>query len=216
MEKQEIIDRYVRGRMTPDERQAFELEMRKDEVLMREVARTENAVRMLRTARAQEGASDTLGKLYRERKFRPRGRRIYLLAFSSGIAACLALLYLAFWPVSLPVIEDDLMVVRRDAPAEGQPEASVYQELLSGYHDFNGENYLGAIRHFESVLESDDLRAYFREAAQWHLALAYLKSDQREKAAAVMQDLSWLDRYEYPISFGDRLKLRFRVLTGSY
>ncbi|NNF02555.1 MAG: tetratricopeptide repeat protein [Bacteroidia bacterium] len=60
--------------------------------------------------------------------------------------------------------------------------------LLSG----NSEN---AIRYFEKVVESDDIR--FKEVSEWYLGLSYLKSGNDSKACKLFKTISTDPQHSY-------------------
>ncbi len=215
MGRQQQIDRYVRGHMDSGEREAFEQELATDQALMQKVQATREALLLLRTAAVQRVALAELEKHYKGVPYdipvTPlRPERTRRLAFWSAAASCIALLlYFSLAPVHLTPIEDDLLLIRGTETTAGT--SSIYALLLEGQEALQNKNYLGAAQRFESVLRADDLRDYYRQAAQWHLVLAYRHSGQPRKARIVMRELSDQDHQEYPIDFIERWKLYVQV-----
>ncbi len=119
--------------------------------------------------------------------------------------------YFSFAPVKLPGAENDFNATRSPGNTVPDKQRIAFQRFFDGQaHLAEGLNLL-AVQDSEQVLRATDIRPYFREAAQWHLAVAYLKSGQPRRAAHVLNALTDCIDCEYPVSTLDRWKLRWQI-----
>jgi anti-sigma factor RsiW len=210
----EEIEKYLNGQMTGEEKRRYDRLLAQDAGWRREV----DAARRLRAAigaySVEQRMLDTLQRLQREeapgRPARSRRLRWY---FTGLAAACLAgLLYFTFVPVSLPEAGYDITVIRSAEPASLPTEQRLaFEQFFVGQAHMAEGQYVQAAGNFEHVLQTPDLRPYFREAAQWHLAVSYLRSGQPRKAGRLYRLLDNCDTCEYRVNWLTHAKMRWQL-----
>lgn len=206
------IERYLADQLSATEKNQFEDKLHHDPSFAMKVESTRQLMRMIQTANAEKRAQDTLRKLYQQRPVIARQLPVYYRWALGAIAACLAgLLYLAFSTVQLPIVEDDLLVVKNPSNLDKRTEATAYSRLLAGQQALKNENYLQAASHMEAVLKSNDMRSYYQEAAGWSLTVAYLYSNQPHRAETTYQQLRQIDNREYHVSWVERWKIYVQI-----
>lgn len=211
-DKIEWIERFVLGQMSPSERQYLENEMIRDPILKAEVEYEQEIHQMLQEALLEQQVRQTVQRLQkRERVF----SKIYSVGFSIslGIAASLALLlYFSFSPIRFSILENDFTIVRGvDTTAMSNQRKIVFEQFFEGQAHLAEGQYLLAVRNFETVLQSNDLRPYFKEAAQWHLVVAYLKSGDIHRADQLFQTFSNCSDCEYDVGIFNRIKIQLQI-----
>lgn len=212
VERWEEIEKYLDGTLSERERHQFEHMMKTQADLEKEVA----VVKRLRTSitayTTEQRMLDTLAQLQRQdqSEARPARRRWY----AGGLAAaCLAgLLYFSFVPVSLPDAGYDIQVIRSADDATLSPvQRRTFEQFFAGQARMAEGQYVQAVDHFGQVLQQPDLRPYFREAAQWHLAVAYLRSNQPRQANKLYTALERCDACEYRVNWLNRSKMKWQI-----
>ncbi len=216
MESWEAFERYRTGKMTGPEKDAFEQEMRQNPERRRELENNRKTQQVMEHYFIEQRMRETLQQLQqreeetRQRRWASRYRRLGI--YGGSLAAACLLLYLTFAPVSLPDAGYDVTVTRSADSAQ----LSLAQRRAFG-HFFEGQahmaegQYVRAVYNFEQVLQSEDLRPYFREAAQWHLAVSYLRSGQPYKAGKLYASLNDCEACEYRVNWLNRLKMRWQI-----
>ncbi|GAB3926028.1 anti-sigma factor family protein [Larkinella terrae] len=214
MNEMDQIEAYLAGRLAPAERQQVEEKIQSDSGFSKKVESMRQVTQLLRRADIQQRTQVTLQNLYRQRRQRSRRLTYWYGSGLTTLAACLAFaFYLAFTDVHLPVIEDDLLIVRGREMEERAltSEQSAYGSLLAGQQALKQGNYLKATNYLEKTLRFTDLRPYYREAAQWYLVLAYLYSDQPRRAEGYYQQLQTTDQPQYVVNSIDRWKVYVQI-----
>ncbi len=215
VERWEEIERYLDGTLSERERHQFEHMMKTQADLEKEVA----VVKRLRTSitayTTEQRMLDTLAQLQRREQpeARPaRGRRRQWYAVGLA-AACLAgLLYFSFVPVSLPGAGYDIEVIRSaDDAALSPAQRRTFEQFFAGQARMAEGQYVQAVDHFRQVLQQSDLRPYFREAAEWHLAVAYLRSNQPRQAGKLYAALERCNACEYRVDWLNRSKMKWQI-----
>ena len=212
LEEQEWIERYVLGKMAPDERLYFENEAHNDPKLRQEMKEFEHTQQLIEEALLEESALSTLRRLQASET--KKGRIIPFFRYFS-VAAAVAALFVAYLSISMPDFpdsENDFTVVRSTNATSMPPEQKkVFDEFFEGQAHIVEGQYVMAVRNFERVLESDDLRPYFREAAQWHLIVAYLKSGDLSRAQQLYKRFDNCVDCEYQVSPVNRWKIWWQI-----
>lgn len=213
LEEWEWIERYWTGQLSAPEHTFFEQAMQEDDRLAQEANALRFGIRAVDEARIEANARQTLNRL---RQTERRRRQILIrwgTVAGSLTAACVAfVLYLAYAPIALPSRESDPGVLRDfrgQYRADSTDQLSLRQKQTFDLF-FEGQAYLTegqpqmAAQRFERVLTVSAIRPYFREAAQWHLIICYLKTAQPDKAEQLYSqlgqtedyDIGWLERWK--------------------
>lgn len=210
----EWIEKYWSGKMSPEEKNFFEKEMERDHDFAREAESLRDGVRLLEEARFEENARRTLARLSDETRNRRKNTRVLTLSFGLSAAACVAFaLFLSYAPLQLPAQENDLSILR-DFRNKFKTDSTNNLTLIKKQAFdlfFEGQSYLAegqsqlAQQRFEKVLTYNDLRPYFKEAAQWHLVLCYIKNNELEKADATYSQLG--NSREYKVDTIEKWKV---------
>ncbi len=214
VERWEEIEKYLDGTLSERDQHQFEQMMKQQADLNREV----EVARRLRTAitaySTEQRMLNTLNRLQGREARAGRAPRRLRGWYATGLAAaCLAgLLYFSFVPVSLPDAGYDITVIRNaDAPALTPAQRRTFEQFFAGQARMAEGQYVQAAGHFRQVLQNQDLRPYFREAAQWHLAVAYLRSNQPRRAQTLYASLAQCDACEYRVDWLNRTKLKWQI-----
>lgn len=211
-EQLEWIERYVLGKMSPDEVDYFESEAKKDPQLQKDMEDFQQTNQLIEEAFLEEGAISALKKLQSGDK--QEEKSIPLFRYLS-IAAAVSILFIAYLSISLPDFpdsENDFTVVRSTNSTSMLPgQRAVFDQFFEGQAHIVEGQYVLAVRNFEKVLESDDLRPYFKEAAQWHLIVAYLKSGDLSRAQQLYKQFDNCMDCEYHVSTVTRWKIWWQI-----
>jgi hypothetical protein len=143
-------------------------------------------------------------------------KQIWLNPFrvvATTIAALIIIvLYLTFSPIVLSDSESDLTVTRGVETIQiDSLQKKSFDYFFDGQSKMMEGQYFEASKKFELVLENTQLRPYFREATQWHLLIAYMKSKQVEKASNYYSQLKNCELCEYEISTFNRWKIWWQI-----
>ncbi|QHW00483.1 tetratricopeptide repeat protein [Spirosoma endbachense] len=214
-QEHEWIERYLSGQMTSDERAEVEAERQTDPDFDNEVILLKRTHELMKEAFLEQRAVATLKQL--QQQSRQRTQRIRLVRRSlSGVvsAGFMLILYLSVVPVVFPDSENDINVTRSladDSSTVAVVQKRAFNQFFEGQAHLTEGQYALAVKNFEQVLRSSDIRPYFREAAQWHLAVAYLKSGEPDKAERVYAQFTQCIDCEYPIKTVDRWKIWWQI-----
>lgn len=208
----EWIDRYLSNEMSDPEQKHFEAAILEDYVLASQLDE-------------QISARNLLTKIFREehlraeiRGFQLQERKQTLLrkVWRYTAAACVLIVTGSFFLLtSLPVFpdsENDFTVIRGTDESIMRPDRKiVFDRFFAGQAHIAEGQYGLAVKNFEMVLEENDLRPYFREAAEWHLVVAYLKSGELSQAAELYDRFSNCSDCEYEVSRVNRWKIWLQI-----
>ena len=212
LHEQEQIEQYLLNRLPQLEKEQIETKLRQDSSFAMKVESTRQLMRLIQTANAEKRVQDTLRHLYRQKPALVPPLSVAYRWAAGAVAACLAVfVYLTYSTVQLPIIEDDLLVVKNSANANKPGEETVYNRLLAGQEAIKRKNYIVAENNLEAVLKTNDMRPYYREAAQWSLTVAYLYSDQPRKAEGMYQQLREIDNPEYEVGWVEQFKTYVQI-----
>lgn len=212
-EEHEWIERYLSGDMAPEERVHFENEMQTDATLKNDVEKHKQAQDLIQEAFLAQRAVATLKKLQaQDRQIIRIG--VYARRFATMLAAaCVAfLVYLSVGTIRFPDSETDFTLIRGvETDTVQTRQKYVFEQFFEGQSHITEGQYALAVKNFRQVLQSSDLRPYFKEAAQWHLALAYLKSGEADKAERIYNQFTDCDDCEYPVSTLNRWQIWWQI-----
>jgi hypothetical protein len=223
LEEWEWIEKYWSGKFSREEKLFFEKEMEENEDFAREAESLRLGIQLLEEARFEKNARQVLERLRDEGRTRRKIARTLTLTGSFAAAACIAfILFLAYSPLSLPVQENDLSILRdyrTKFKADSTNDLSLAKKQAFDLF-FEGQSYLAegqsqlAQQRFEKVLAYSDLRPYFKEAAQWHLVICYIKNSEPEKANQTYQVLR--DSREYSVPAIERWKIWWHLKRSQW
>lgn len=206
-----LIERHLQGKLSLAEEEVFNKKLAADDDFREDVHKTKQLYKDLEDLRAQKMMLKALDKVNAEEHSTIVGIPIKIIkqSISLGLAACLIMsMFLINSPVNLPDTENDINVLREiDTTAFTPENRIVYKTFFDGQAHFVSGEYLLASMDFEKVLTINDLREYFKEAAQWHLVLSYYKSNQPNKAEKLYKSLSDCDDCEYQVAWLDKWKI---------
>jgi tetratricopeptide (TPR) repeat protein len=208
----EWIDQYLSNEMSHQEQKLFEAAILEDYALASQLDE-------------QISARNLLTKIFREehlraeiRGFQLQERKQTLLRkiWKYSAAACVLIVTGSFFLLStLPVFpdsENDFTVIRGADESVMRPDRKiVFDRFFAGQAHIAEGQYALAVKNFEMVLEEDDLRPYFREAAEWHLVVAYLKSGGLSQASELYDRFSNCSDCEYDVSRINRWKIWLQI-----
>ncbi len=210
------IESYLHGHLPAEERAVVEAEMEADPALQNEVLLLKRTHELMQEAFLEQRAIATVKRLQATNRPRSKGiRRIRLVSRSlAGIAVIglVLIAYLSLVPVSFPDSENDINVTRSLADdSSAVMQQRVFGEFFEGQTHLTEGQYALAVKNFEQVVRNPDIRPYFREAAQWHLTVAYLKSGQPAKAQRMYDQFKHCIDCEYAIGSVDRWKIWWQI-----
>ena len=215
LEEYEWIERYLTDQMPADEQTELETEMQTDPIFKQEVELLQRTHELMEEAFLEQRAVDTVKLL--QRQSRQKMQRIRLVRRSlMGVVSLgfLLILYLSVSPVVFPNSENDINVTRNlagDSSTAATTPNRVFNQFFDGQARLSEGQYALAVKNFRQVLTASDIRPYFREAAQWHLAFAYLKSGEPDKAERMYNQFRECIDCEYPIETVDRWKIWWQI-----
>ncbi len=215
----ETIEMYFNGGLSKADMEAFEYALENDTNFAKEVAEYQKITKMLKDVSIEKSILATLEKLEEEEPViihsKPKTTFInFRSVMTSLVAACLAfVLYSSFSAIQLPGSENDLTIVRDvDESVLSPTEKRVFDNFYAGQSYLTDGRFTKAAQSFQIVLKSNNLRPYFKQATQWHLVLAYLKSGQIKEADRLYDELSSCDDCVYPIGKVNKAKLWWQIL----
>lgn len=213
----ETIERYFNGSLSADEMAQFENALNNDNVFSKEVSDYQKLTNMIKEITIEQNILATINKLEQEELIIPLRNKNPLVNFfpylSGLIAACLIFVfYASLSVVQLPGSENDLTIVRDvDVSILSPVEKKVFDNFYAGQSYLTEGQFQKAVQSFQVVLKNNNLRPYFKEATQWHLVLAYLRSGQIQEANHLYNELSSCKDCVYPIGKIDKAKLWWQI-----
>lgn len=215
-EEFERIEDYLAGRLTRKQVLVFEKQLADDPEFKKEVEEIRLAQDKLQQVFAEEEILKTIRSFQKNERIKQSGlRRFTIIRYAGTFAAAASLLfalYVSFSTIEFPDTENDFNITRGVDTTNFTPEQrTAFSSFFDGQAHLVEGLYLLAVSDFESSLKVGNVRPYFREAAQWHLSVAYMKSGQAEKAEAIYNTFSECVSCEYPVSQINRWKLWWQI-----
>ncbi|CCH52538.1 hypothetical protein BN8_01547 [Fibrisoma limi BUZ 3] len=212
------VERYLNGQMTADERAVVEAERQADPAFDTDVNLLKRTHDLMKEAFLEQQAIDTIRQLQVRDRRRTQQLRVITRSLGSVVAlAAMLVLYMSFSPITVPDSENDLSVTRSLADdTTATVQKRVFGQFFDGQAHLTEGQYALAVKNFEQVLTATDIRPYFREAAQWHLAVAYLKSGQPDKAERLYNQFTSCVDCEYSVNAIDRWKVWWRIKLAQW
>lgn len=211
-EEQEFdeIERFLTNRLEPLERIKFEERMNSDKTLKNNVEAYGKAIIEIKDQHFENSLRLHLESLIKIKPSKIKRNWVKYL-FPIPVAAAIFILYLFNSPIYLPNTENDFSVTRGINTNELDLEDRfAFETFFDGQAHFVEGKYLLAIEDFKKALNTQN-RPYFKEATKWHLALAYLKSEQPYEAEKVFNEFRKCSNCQYPVSFITKLKFWLRI-----
>lgn len=213
IEEQEWIENFIDKKLSVPESQLFEEELLRDKDFAKEVEK----MKALRKTLQDYFVEETMKNKIHELNYRGVNKKqVWLNPFrvvATTIAALIIIvLYLTFSPIVLSDSESDLTVTRGVETIQiDSLQKKSFDYFFDGQSKMVEGQYFEASKKFELVLVNTQLRPYFREATQWHLLIAYMKSKQVEKASNYYSQLKNCELCEYEISTFNRWKIWWQI-----
>lgn len=211
-EEQEWIERYLNGNMSSEEIVFFENELQKDPDLILHMENLKNINQLMQEAFLQEQALTIIRQLQSDDRISKKSITVFRIMGMVAAASISFLAYLIFSMPQFPDSENDFTVVRSTntttmAPAQRQ----IFDQFFEGQAHIVEGQYVLAVHNFENVLQYNDLRPYFREAAEWHLIVAYLKSGDLSRATNLYNRFDNCLDCEYHVGSLNRWKIWWQI-----
>ncbi len=208
----EWIDRYISDEMERQERTHFEAALLEDYDLAAQLEEQVYARNLLQQVFQEEKLRGQIKAFQKQEK----REVLFKAVLKYTAAACLMIMTtLSFLLTSMPVFpdsENDFTVIRGEDESIMRPDRKVvFDRFFAGQAHIAEGRYAAAVRDFEQVLEEKDLRSYFREAAEWHLIVAYLKSGSLSKANELYKQFNMCTDCEYEVSKLNRWKIWLQI-----
>lgn len=216
----EEIEAYILNKLDGNHRKSIELKIQNDPQYAATVESIRQTITLVSDAFLEQNAIDTIKTLQQADRAKmlmvyTTKRNIPLKAFVPFAAAAAMMLlvsYFMFSSIDFPDTENDFYVTRGIDTTKFNPEQRMaFSQFFDGQAHLAEGQYLLAVKDFESSINVKNIRPYFREATQWHLALAYTKSGQALKAEKIFAQLNNCSDCEYPVSTLNRWKLWLRI-----
>lgn len=219
VERWEQLENYLAGRLEDEEDRQLQDQMKTDPKLASELESVRRAQTILKEAFIEQQMRTTLRQIRLEQTAPPRliRHRIWWQRAPVWAAtACLFIIsYLTLAPVSLPSAGYDVMALRHVDTTQLPPQQRVaFENFFEGQARMVEGDYVQAAHHFENVLTVDDIRPYFREAAEWHLAVSYLQSRQINRASQLYRRLQQCPKCVYEVGWLNRRKMEWKLFIN--
>ncbi len=214
-EEFEWIEDYLLGKLNLKDSIFFEEELKDDIELTKKVDQIRKALNLVKESVIQQEVLKTIKLLQYRNKHSSTSAYIKIRKYvtSTSIAALVVfMLYFSFGSIHLPDTENDFNVTRGVDSSKFTPEQrKAFSSFFDGQAHLVEGNYLLAVNDFQKSLELKNIRPYFKEAAEWHLALAYIKSNQPYKAEVIYEKFANCTDCEYPVDTLNRWKIKWRI-----
>lgn len=212
----ELIEAYLMNKLSEKERIDFETKMKNDVTFNEQVQAQQKLFLGLKDALFEEKIRETLKKLVEEEELVEKKKQIQFrwpkIALLAAAASIIIISYFSFSPVQLPDSDLDFYVTRdTDTLALSKEQKVAFEQFFEAQAHMAEGRFLLSCKNLENVLAVKDLRAYFRESAQWHLAISYLKSGQTRKAEQLYQEIENCVECEYKVTTMNRLKIWWQI-----
>ena len=219
MERWEQLEDYLMGRMEESQSRQLEERMKTDKQLTDDLNSVRRAQSMLNDAFVEQQMRDTLQQFRAKQYTQPAvwyNRLSWNRVAVWTAAACLLLLgYLSLSPIALPDAGYDIRALRGIDTTQLPPhQRAAFANFFEGQVRMVEGDYVLAAHHFKNVLLVDDLRPYFREAAEWHLAVSYLRSRQINRASQLYNRLKNCEQCTYKVGWLERRKMEWQLLIA--
>lgn len=215
IEEQEWIDKYLDDKLSPPERFEFENELKNDKLFKDSFDKMKALRNTINDYFIEQAMRDQI-QLIKDRKISKRKifKLLPLRISITGFAALIIFaLYLIFSPIVLPDSDNDFTITRGLKTTKNDKiKKTSFDYFFEAQSKFYEGQYLLSSQIFEKVLKDEELRPYFKEATEWHLLLAYIKSNQNYKARELYKNLSnCIVPCNYELSTLNRWKIWWQI-----
>jgi hypothetical protein len=219
VERQDLIDRFLKNRLSKSESREFEAELNDNTNFKKEVEQMKTIQQSLNNFFVEQTMRQTIEKLNDtyENKFEINRKPFYWIG-SSIAASILFICYLAFSPIVLTDSENDITIMRgiKSNNVTDSLQQITFQNFFDGQSKMYEGQYAVAADKFNKVLENKRIRPYFIESTKWHLLAAYIKSNQKEKCLKLYEELSNCQNCEYKVSLLNRWRFWWQIQLLSF
>lgn len=209
----EWIENFFLDKLSQEEKKIFQEKVESDKdfkIKVEEFKKTYSYLNDMHLEKIIKNKIVTLQKRDRKKFFYIK--RLKMAFTSISVAASIFFVYLSTSEISFPNAENDFNITRGlDTSSYTIEQKYAFSTFFDGQAHLTDGLYLIAVNDFEKSLKVSTVRPYFREAAQWHLAVAYLKSGQPIKAEKIYNQLNNCSDCEYPISNLNKWKLWLKI-----
>ncbi|MGV3560267.1 hypothetical protein [Larkinella arboricola] len=215
IERWEQLECYLAGRMNNDQSQLVQELIKTDRLWADEFEAVRFAQRILHEAFIEQRMRYTLQKIMQEKRQPAPQYPVWRWARIGIVISILLVCYLSVAPIALPDAGYNVMTLRNvDTTTLSPQQQKAFANFFEGQARMVEGDYVQAALHFENVLTVEDLRPYFREAAEWHLVVSYLRSTQIDRAQRLYQRLQECDPCVYDVGWLNHLKLKWQLLLA--
>jgi tetratricopeptide (TPR) repeat protein len=213
-EEFELIEAYLMGNLNQETLTLFEDRLKNETEFTEKVEKVKKSYDLVMQAALETSIVNTISELQRNRRKNTKNYPVILkkLIAWSAAASIVFISYLSLTSIDFPDTEYDFNVMRGvDSTQMNDEQRVAFNSFFEGQAHLVEGRYVLATKDFEKSLGVDSIRPYFKEAAEWHLALAYVKSNQPAKAQKIYERLSDCIDCEYPVSRIDKWKLWWQI-----
>lgn len=214
----ELIDRYLAGKCSPEEQEQVEARLEKDQDFAEKIV-------------LAQAVNDTIDRAAYERRIRGviasvrktdeerAGRRRWILGSGGALVAAgiSFIIFLAYAPLHLNIQSQEIRAARTlershgvDSTGPGSAEKKKVFRLFFEAQSYLAEgNLQPAILNLEELMHTEGLRPYFREAVYWHLIVANMQNGNTDRAEKLYKEAG--QPREYTIGTIDRWKVWWQL-----
>ena len=188
---EEMIDRYLNGSMTEEERKAFDSRLEKDSELNKEVEIQRSIIKAIRREQLEKIIQKEEGKIIKQRNTRK------LVIYIGSLAVAASVLGI-FYVGNLNNCENIAnryyaSFVYSPIPSRGGENLPLTRSdsiFFNALLQLENGNKKAAIKQLENLNNStSEMIAANSPAVKWYLSLAYLKNGEKRKARILLKEI---------------------------
>ena len=174
-----VIDEYLGGNMTPDERLAFELKISKDASLRQQVDEMRQVIEGIRSAAFRSA----VGNYHKQYKATRQSKVRYL--YISAIAASITLICVfSYFALNSPAHSDIASAYFTPYPSPANVRSGVSGLYASAYQHYEREEYAQAAKEFAPVVKDENA-----EQEKFYYAMCLLAISKPRESISLMESL---------------------------
>ena len=222
IERWELFEDLLTGRLTDEQRRQVLEKMETDQKVADEIKLVRRAHQLLNEAFIEQQMRDVLRQIRAVNSPTPVFRVFPIRNWNrilAGVAAVTFMVfsYLTYSPIRLPDADNNVMVLRTmDTTLLTGEQRIAFENFFEGQARIVEGDYVRAAHHFETVLNVEDLRPYFKEATEWHLEVSYLRSRQINRANQMYERVQRCKDCTYEVSWLNRLKMSWQLFIAGW
>jgi hypothetical protein len=205
----ERLEAYLTDRLSEADKAQLSEELRQNELLGLELDKlrmVQETARRYRTRLAVQQARAAVAGQSARSVVRP------LWASASVLVAACAAFLVFLWVVPVRVSPPDALAVERGQEGTlAATEKAVFDAFYRGQQLLAEQRYAEAIPVLQQVRQAPNVRAYYRQASQWFLVIAYTETNQQNEALKYWEDIRQNPQFRYPIGLLDRWKTSIKL-----